>query len=388
MATLKDTVINATTFLNLPNGTTSERPGFTGGSNQAITPVTGMTRYNTDYDWIEWYNGSKWVCAHVGQTPNQAILDFDLLPFAVSGNVWINPAKALGTGDNPILVFVTTDQDGNSFVALRTTYTNGIISNNQSTTNNVDKVRSEGPNGGSSYIGQYYGLGNVDIAYNGTGGSQVNRSTVTLSTDYNRTYSQISYYNFATQSNLSNTEANQISDWINAMSPYSYQIAVEVDDDNASFNASTNSVLYNGTGTSSQQGTVGIGHPVMVHSWDSNGTIYGDDGTTTTGGMNSSQNQEVFLLTRSRYSSNAVLATRWNTTEQNLFGISGSALGQSVNLDFSQSEVLQRDFIMPSYVSLLIHTGGGNAWGYQTYTSSKNNNSLENYFLVKAEGVL
>lgn len=51
MATLKNLIINDTSF-NLPTGTTAQRPG---------SPSTGATRYNTDHDVIEYYNGSGWV---------------------------------------------------------------------------------------------------------------------------------------------------------------------------------------------------------------------------------------------------------------------------------------------------------------------------------------
>lgn len=52
MATLKNVIINDTGFIQLPKGTTAERPG---------TPVTGMVRYNTDTNRNEIYNGAKWV---------------------------------------------------------------------------------------------------------------------------------------------------------------------------------------------------------------------------------------------------------------------------------------------------------------------------------------
>jgi hypothetical protein len=53
MATLKNTTINDTGFLRVPNGTTGERP----------SGVTGMIRYNTSTAGLEVYtsNGTKWV---------------------------------------------------------------------------------------------------------------------------------------------------------------------------------------------------------------------------------------------------------------------------------------------------------------------------------------
>ena len=53
MATLKNTSVNDTGFLQNPNGTTAQRPG---------SPVAGMQRYNSSLGYIEWYdpNGATW----------------------------------------------------------------------------------------------------------------------------------------------------------------------------------------------------------------------------------------------------------------------------------------------------------------------------------------
>jgi len=52
MANLQNTRINDTGFINLPAGTTAQRPG---------SPVAGMIRYNTDLGSTEYYNGTSWV---------------------------------------------------------------------------------------------------------------------------------------------------------------------------------------------------------------------------------------------------------------------------------------------------------------------------------------
>ena len=52
MATLKNTTINDTGFLNLPSGTTAQRP---------VSPVAGMVRFNTTTGYAEIYNGSVWI---------------------------------------------------------------------------------------------------------------------------------------------------------------------------------------------------------------------------------------------------------------------------------------------------------------------------------------
>lgn len=52
MATLKNVTISDTGFIELPAGTTGERPG---------SPTAGMIRFNTDYGKNEIYTGSAWV---------------------------------------------------------------------------------------------------------------------------------------------------------------------------------------------------------------------------------------------------------------------------------------------------------------------------------------
>ena len=52
MATLKNTTINDTGYLNMPVGTTAQRPA---------SPVAGMVRWNTTLGYSEIYNGPAWV---------------------------------------------------------------------------------------------------------------------------------------------------------------------------------------------------------------------------------------------------------------------------------------------------------------------------------------
>ena len=51
MATLKNTTINDTGFIQMPSGTTVQRP---------VTPVTGMMRYNSTTAYLEFYSGVSW----------------------------------------------------------------------------------------------------------------------------------------------------------------------------------------------------------------------------------------------------------------------------------------------------------------------------------------
>ena len=51
MAQLKNTTVDDTEFLQLPLGTTAQRPQ---------NPEVGYARYNTDLNLIEIFNGSEW----------------------------------------------------------------------------------------------------------------------------------------------------------------------------------------------------------------------------------------------------------------------------------------------------------------------------------------
>lgn len=52
MANLKNTIINDTGYLQLPGGTTAQRPS---------SPLLGMWRFNTTLGYLEVYNGSGWI---------------------------------------------------------------------------------------------------------------------------------------------------------------------------------------------------------------------------------------------------------------------------------------------------------------------------------------
>lgn len=51
MATLKNTVVDSTGAIQLPVGTTAQRPG---------SPSTGQIRYNSSFNTVELYDGSRW----------------------------------------------------------------------------------------------------------------------------------------------------------------------------------------------------------------------------------------------------------------------------------------------------------------------------------------
>lgn len=56
MANIKNTNINDTGFVKLAVGTTAQQPGQAGQPS----PIAGMIRYNTDEEYVEYYDGSIW----------------------------------------------------------------------------------------------------------------------------------------------------------------------------------------------------------------------------------------------------------------------------------------------------------------------------------------
>jgi hypothetical protein len=57
-----NTTINDTGYLQLPAGTTAQRPG---------SPVAGMVRFNTQLNATEYYNGTYWLQLEI--TPKSTI---------------------------------------------------------------------------------------------------------------------------------------------------------------------------------------------------------------------------------------------------------------------------------------------------------------------------
>lgn len=382
MADLKNTTISDDSILYIPIRTTSNRPS---------NPQEGTIIYNSDIQTIEFFNGNKWKnYRQIGRTPEDAILDFGTIPEKPYGVHWINPALALGTGNRPIKVFIEWDKNQEPFVKLRVDLTNGIVTNSYSSTNSIDKVADEGPN--PIRLGNFLGLGNVNLSRDEDIDFAVTLNAETHVTGQDdRWYQKIRYFNPATGTLFSEQEIQDIAQWANETSPFSYQFCLEVDDDNATFSDQSTSLVFPARTNSGQDPASGVdflGHPVMIHSFDSNGEIYGYDGTNS-GGFSSNNQGNVFLLTRSSHSSNSIIGTRYNTDEQLIYVKAGAALNDNIRRIGDQNEVLSPPFLIPTAVSLIITTGGGCAWAYLTYTDQgKSNSSLENFLLVKGTGYI
>ena len=64
MATLKNTTINDTGYIQIPIGSTAERP---------VTPLGGMMRYNTTLGYIEWWDATNSLWRPIYQIPSLQI---------------------------------------------------------------------------------------------------------------------------------------------------------------------------------------------------------------------------------------------------------------------------------------------------------------------------
>lgn len=104
MADLQDLTIDTGGFINLPIGTTAQRPP---------SPSQGSIRFNTDHNVVEYYNGSSWILFGevpyiMGQSAQQILSSY---PSAPSGYYLIKPS---GYSGNPFYVFcdMTGDESG------------------------------------------------------------------------------------------------------------------------------------------------------------------------------------------------------------------------------------------------------------------------------------
>jgi hypothetical protein len=110
MATLKNTIVNDTGHITLPNGTTAQRPG---------SPASGMTRYNTGTNVIEYYNGTQWVGIGLldGSSASTAAASAtairNLTGTTTSAYYWINPA-----GNGTVYTYCDMVSDGTAWMLM------------------------------------------------------------------------------------------------------------------------------------------------------------------------------------------------------------------------------------------------------------------------------
>lgn len=102
MATLKNTTINDTGFLQVPVGTTAQRPA---------SPTSGMMRYNNNTYAYEMYNGIQWLNFNV------QIVTSDLLAWLDAGN----PSSYPGSGST----WTDLSNNNKNGTLVNTSYTSG-----------------------------------------------------------------------------------------------------------------------------------------------------------------------------------------------------------------------------------------------------------------------
>jgi hypothetical protein len=97
MANLTNLLINDTGYIQLPSGTTDQRPG---------SPATGYIRFNTTLGIIEYYNGTYWIDQTTGKIAENSIVTANLLLHLDSskptsyrgGNIWYDISSQCAHG--------------------------------------------------------------------------------------------------------------------------------------------------------------------------------------------------------------------------------------------------------------------------------------------------
>jgi hypothetical protein len=147
MATLSGLTVNGTGSIQLPTGTTAQRPA---------SPVAGMIRYNTTLSCIESYNGTQWVLG-IGSSPSTAATSgkaiYNAYPSAPSGVYWLKTS-----GGTAFQAYIAMDYGG-GWVNLHTNYGSGAYSSPLTTAGWANHLSGASGNGfgpwaplGASYV--------------------------------------------------------------------------------------------------------------------------------------------------------------------------------------------------------------------------------------------
>lgn len=118
MATLKNTTINDTGSIQLPSGTTAQRP----------SPASGMVRHNSSTNLIEWYTGSAWVTVTQPVSVQPLVVSTNLLvhldagntsSYSGSGTVW---SDLSGSGNHFNIVATAYNSSGPKYMDFNGSY--------------------------------------------------------------------------------------------------------------------------------------------------------------------------------------------------------------------------------------------------------------------------
>lgn len=160
MATLKNTTINDTGYIQMPSGTTAQRPG---------SLTAGQIRYNSTLNTVEWYTGSNnlWYYMPNISTYNM-IARYDAgepSSYSGTGTTWTDIS---GNSNNGTLVnsptYSSTYGGGfqfnksNTYVTLPT----GLLTGNDFTV--IMWLKGDGTGGGQTLFGNYP-AGNLQMFY-------------------------------------------------------------------------------------------------------------------------------------------------------------------------------------------------------------------------------
>ena len=160
MSTLKNTTVNDTGYIQLPVGTTAQRP---------VSPTSGQMRYNSTIKTVEWYTGSNNLWYYLPNIYTQGMIArYDAAEpnsYSGSGTAWNDIS---GNANNGTLVnsptYATTNGGQFSFNKSNqyVTLPNGLISTNDFTV--IMWVKGDGT-GGAQTIMANYPAGNFQLFY-------------------------------------------------------------------------------------------------------------------------------------------------------------------------------------------------------------------------------
>ena len=169
MAILKNTTINDTGSLEIPSGSSAQRPA---------SPSTGMIRFNTDYNSSEYYDGSQWIVINIliglnSNTPATSASQLRDLGYP-SGVYWID------WGGTPRQIYCEMNLEGGGWMMV-------LNYVHQGGTNPALTVRTTD----FPLLNVKYTLGSDESSSNGVGGTWGHISN-SLADDYN--WSEYMFY--------------------------------------------------------------------------------------------------------------------------------------------------------------------------------------------------
>ena len=160
MSTLKNTTVNDTGYIQLPVGTTAQRPA---------SPTAGQTRFNSTLRTVEWYTGSNNLWYYMPNIITSTLIArYDAAEpssYSGSGTAWNDIS---GNANNGTLVnsptYATTNGGQFSFnkSTQYVTLPNGLISTNDFTV--IMWVKGDGTGGGQTIFCNYP-AGNLQLFY-------------------------------------------------------------------------------------------------------------------------------------------------------------------------------------------------------------------------------